>query len=266
VKELAGCSTVSQNRVQFDNITEEPRISTRISNPDPISNLQSPISAFVPKELKITTPSGAVSALVDAAARPAFVYVLAHGAGAGMRHPALAGFAKALADRGAATLRYNFPYMEAGKGGVDRPPVAQATVRAAVAKAGELFPRLPIIAGGRSFGGRMTSGAQSAEPLEGVRGLAFLAFPLHAPGKAGVERADHLDQIKVPMLFLQGSKDQFAQLDLLEQVVKRFGKRAELLLIPGGDHSFKAPKGSGTPAEIEGQLADRLVAWAKSLK
>ena len=169
------------------------------------------------------------------------VYVLAHGAGAGMTHPFLADMAEALAERGIATLRYQFPYMEKGSRRPDTPAVAQATVRAAVGEAGRLMPHLPLVAGGKSFGGRMTSAAAAAEPLAGVVGIAFLGFPLHPPGKPGDERGDHLFNVTVPMLFLQGTRDEFAELELIEPLVKRLGRRATIHLVDQANHSFRVP-------------------------
>src|SRR5690349_15094326 len=160
----------------------------------------------------LTIPDGARAA-----------YVLAHGAGAGMKHPFLHAVTLGLAQRGIATLRYNFPYMERGSRRPDSPKVAQAAVRAACLEAGKRMPKLPLFAGGKSFGGRMTSQAQAAEPLPGVKGIAFLGFPLHAPGKASDERGAHLAQVHVPMLFLQGSRDDFAQLELLKPLVVTLG-------------------------------------------
>lgn len=216
-------------------------------------------------ELSLATPGGQVSALLDQPGTPTFVYVLAHGAGAGMRHAFLQGFAELMVARGAAVLRYNFPYMEAGKNRVDSPDLAVATVNAAVAKAAEVLPGVPIIAGGKSFGGRMTSEAQSRAPLAGVHGLAFLGFPLHPPDKPGITRAEHLDRVKVPMLFLQGTRDEFAQLPLLESVVARL-PTATLVLTPDGDHSFNVRKKSGqTTAEALTKLADALVSWATAI-
>ena len=193
---------------------------------------------------------------------PRFAYVLAHGAGAGMRHPFLEAMAQALLERGVATLRYEFPYMEAKRNRPDPPAVAAARVREAVERARAEWPGLSLIAGGKSFGGRMTSTAQAESPLEGVRGLAFLGFPLHPPGKPGVSRADHLSQVQVPMLFLQGTRDEFAQLDLLNGVIEQLGKRATLELIQDGDHSFKVPRRGGrSPELVMADLADRLKAW-----
>ncbi|MGQ0648534.1 MAG: alpha/beta hydrolase family protein [Gemmatimonadaceae bacterium] len=219
------------------------------------------------RHLKIDTEKGPVSAILDAPDAPRFVYVLAHGAGVGMQHAFMQSFAKKLTERSAATLRYQFPYMEAGKSRVDSPDVAVATVLAAARKANELLPATSIIAGGKSFGGRMTSEAQSRSPLPGVRGLAFLGYPLHPPGKPGTSRADHLKEVDVPMLFLQGTKDEFAQLDLLQPVITSLGERASLELIEGGDHSFKVPKSTGRSADdVMNLLCDTLVAWAGHLK
>lgn len=207
-----------------------------------------------------------VSALLDAPESPSFVYVLAHGAGAGMRHPFLAAVASRLLTRGVATLRYQFPYMEAGKNRVDAPEVAAMCVRQAVAKAAELCPRVPIIAGGKSFGGRMTSEAQSRGALAGVRGLAFIGFPLHPPGKPGTSRAEHLRQVQIPMLFLQGTRDEFATLDLLRGVVDSLAPRAVLELFNDGDHSFAVRKSSGrTNAEVLDAVCDALVAWSAAI-
>ncbi|HTH65497.1 MAG TPA: alpha/beta family hydrolase, partial [Gemmatimonadales bacterium] len=171
-------------------------------------------------------PSGDVSAILVRPPDATSLYVLAHGAGAGMRHPFLGRIADALAGQGVATLRYQFPYMERKIRRPDPPAVATATVRAAVALAQRLAPELSLIAGGKSFGGRMTSTAQAAEPLPGVRGLAFLGFPLHPPGKPAVTRGEHLDAVRVPMLFLQGDRDEFAELILLRQVLRKVGPRA----------------------------------------
>jgi hypothetical protein len=195
---------------------------------------------------------------------PAFAYVLAHGAGAGMRHAFLESISEALAGRGAATLRYEFRYMEERRNRPDSPAVAAERVREAVARAGAEWPGLSLIAGGKSFGGRMTSMAQAERPLEGVAGLAFLGFPLHPPGKPSVARAEHLFQVQVPMLFLQGTRDEFARLDLLTGVCEQLGPRATLHLIEDGDHSFKVPKRSGRTAEqVMGELAEVIVAWGQ---
>ena len=197
---------------------------------------------------------------------PRFGYVLAHGAGAGMRHPFLEAIAQALYDREVATLRYEFAYMEQHKSRPDSPAVAAARVRDAVARAAAEWPGLPLVAGGKSFGGRMTSTAQAEQPLPGVRGLAFLGFPLHPPGKPSVSRAEHLSQVRVPMLFLQGTRDEFARLELLTEVCERLGPRATLHLIEEGDHSFKVPKRAGNTAEqVMATLADRIAEFGSSL-
>jgi predicted alpha/beta-hydrolase family hydrolase len=191
------------------------------------------------------------------------LYVLAHGAGTGMRHHFLAQAADVFAARGIATYRYEFPYMQAGKSRPDSPGVAEAAVRAAVVAAAHRAPDLPLIAGGKSFGGRMTSQAQAREPLPGVRGLVFLGFPLHPPGRPGTARAEHLTSVDVPMLFLQGTRDEFAQLDLLEQVVTGLGDRATLHLVEEGDHSFNVPKRAGkTEAHVMNELAVAFSDWA----
>jgi len=192
--------------------------------------------------------------------------VLAHGAGAGMRHPFLEAISQRLAEQGVATLRYQFRYMEQRSRRPDPPAVAAATVRAAVAEAARLAPGLPLVAGGKSFGGRMTSTAQAEEPLPGVRGLVFLGFPLHPPGRPDDKRAEHLARVTIPMLFLQGTRDEFADLELLRPVAKRLGDRATLHLVEGGDHSFKVPKKSGrSEGDVMGELARALVTWSLKL-
>lgn len=204
--------------------------------------------------------------LLQAPPNPAFAYVLAHGAGAGMRHPFLEAIAQALLDRNVATLRYEFPYMEAHKRRPDPPAVAAARVREVVECAVTEWPGLPLVAGGKSFGGRMTSMAQGEHPLTGVGGLAFLGFPLHPPGKPSTTRAEHLFPVQIPMLFLQGTRDEFAQLDLITEVCAKLGPRASLQLIDDADHSFKVPKRSGrTPEQVMGNLADRIAEFGRSL-
>jgi uncharacterized protein len=207
---------------------------------------------------------GLVSALLERPPDAWLLYVLAHGAGAGMRHSFLGSISAALATRGVATMRYQFPYMEAGSRRPDAPAVAEATVRAAVSRAVLEAADLPLIAGGKSFGGRMTSGA-AASSLPGVRGLAFLGFPLHPPGRPGTRRADHLVRVELPMLFLQGTRDQFAQPDLITGVCQRLGSRATLHEVEGADHSFGVLKSSGrTPGSVLNELADTLVQWVQS--
>jgi predicted alpha/beta-hydrolase family hydrolase len=189
-------------------------------------------------------------------------YVLAHGAGAGMNHPFLAVVAAELARRDIATLRYQFPYMERGARRPDPPQLAQATVRAAVAAALVLLPDLPLVAGGKSFGGRMTSQAHAKTPLEGVRGLAFLGFPLHPAGRPSQDRAAHLFDVQIPMLFLQGSRDNLASLDQLEPLCEKLGQRATLNLFADADHSFHVPARTGRnePQVLE-EMIDAFVAW-----
>jgi predicted alpha/beta-hydrolase family hydrolase len=215
-------------------------------------------------QLDLGPDLGRVSALLVRPSDAWLLYVVAHGAGAGMRHRFLGSISEALASRGVATLRYQFPYMERGTRRPDAPAVAEATVRAAVKRAGDVEPDLPLIAGGKSFGGRMTSGA-AAKSLPGVRGLAFLGFPLHPPGQPGTSRADHLDRVELPMLFLQGTRDAFAELELITAVCGRLDNRATLHLVDGGDHSFAVPKRSGrTPEAVLEELSDTMVEWAQS--
>ncbi len=192
------------------------------------------------------------------------LYVLAHGAGAGMRHRFMDGIAEALASQAVATLRYQFPYMEAGGRRPDPPAVLQATVRAAVAAAAELAPGLPVFAGGKSFGGRMTSGAAARRPLPGVTGLVFLGFPLHPPKRPGQSRAEHLSEVNLPMLFLQGTRDTLAELDLITEVCGRLGPRATLHVVEGGDHSFAVLKRSGrSEGEVMEDLARATAGWCR---
>jgi predicted alpha/beta-hydrolase family hydrolase len=203
-----------------------------------------------------------VSGLLQTPPRARACYVLAHGAGAGMDHPFMAAVAAELAARGIATLRYQFPYMERGSKRPDPPQLAHAAVRAAVAAALHALPNVPLIAGGKSFGGRMTSQAQAAAPLEGVRGLAFLGFPLHPAGRPSQERAKHLFDVKVPMLFLQGTRDQLATLDQLQPLCKALGRRATLKLFADADHSFHVPARTGhKDAQVLGEVLDALAAW-----
>lgn len=207
-----------------------------------------------------------VSALLLRPANAHTCFVLAHGAGAGMEHPSMSSVALDLATLGMATLRFQFPYMERGSKRPDSPPLCHATVRAAVAAATRLVPDLPLLAGGRSFGGRMTSQAQALEPLPGVRGLAFLAFPLHPAGKPSDERAQHLSDVTIPMLFVQGTRDELASLDLLEPVIERLGSRAHLKLLQQADHSFHVPARSGRKdAEVRAEAMQSIVDWAWTL-
>ncbi|WP_431015903.1 alpha/beta hydrolase family protein [Bradyrhizobium pachyrhizi] len=219
-------------------------------------------SAAQPLSITVSDDS-TVSALLLRPAQARSAFVFAHGAGAGMTHPSMAAIAEGLAERGIATLRYQFPYMEKGSKRPDPPAVAQATVRAAVAEAARYCGELPLFAGGKSFGGRMTSHAQAKAPLAGVRGLVFLGFPLHPAGKPSSERAKHLAEVKVPMLFLQGTRDALAELDLLEPVVKGLGHRATLHLVQEADHSFHVLKRSGrNDREVMTELLDAFAGWA----
>jgi predicted alpha/beta-hydrolase family hydrolase len=205
---------------------------------------------------------GNVSALLQAPSQARACAVLAHGAGAGMRHPFMTALADGLAERGIATLRYQFPYMEHGRKRPDPPKLAHAAVRAAIAEAARLVPGLPLVAGGKSFGGRMTSQAQSAGPLAGVQGLVFVGFPLHAAKRPSRERGAHLFDVTIPMLFLQGTRDALADLDELRPLCEALGARATLKLIEGGDHSFHVPARSGrTDTEAMGEMLDTATAW-----
>jgi predicted alpha/beta-hydrolase family hydrolase len=183
-----------------------------------------------------------------------------------MRHPFLERAAVAFGAHGVATYRYEFPYMRSGKHRPDPPAVAEAAVREAAAAAARVLPGVPLLAGGKSFGGRMTSQAQAKQPLPGVRGLVFLGFPLHAPGRPATTRGEHLAAVQVPMLFLQGTRDEFAQLDLLEPIVQKLGSRATLHLVEEGDHSFKVPKRTGkTEVDVMNDLAGAIAQWATGL-
>ncbi len=203
-----------------------------------------------------------VSGLLQAPPRARACYVLAHGAGAGMKHPFLAAVAAELAQRGIATLRYQFPHMERGGKRPDPPPVAHATVRAAVNTAQQLLPNMPLIAGGKSFGGRMASQAQANAPLPGVYGLAFLGFPLHPAGRPSQDRARHLFDVQIPMLFLQGTRDTLAALDELEPLCQTLGARATLKLFAEADHSFHVPARTGRKdADVREEMLDTLAGW-----
>jgi uncharacterized protein len=208
-----------------------------------------------------------VSGLLQAPAAAHACYVVAHGAGAGMTHPFLAAIATGLAERGIATLRYQFPYMENGSKRPDTPKLAQATVRAAVLEASRLLPGLVLLAGGKSFGGRMSSQAQAAEPLPGVQGLVFLGFPLHPPGQPSEERAKHLFDVRIPMLFLQGSRDDFAKLELITPLCERLKETSTLKLFQDADHSFHVPARSGRKdSDVRSELLDMITDWVKKLQ
>ena len=215
------------------------------------------------KALTLRLPSDrAVSALLEMPARARALLVLAHGAGAGMTHAFMQAVAEGLAQRAIATLRYQFPFMEEGSKRPDPPKLAQETVRAAVREAGALAGGLPLFAGGKSFGGRMTSQAQAAEPLPGVRGLVFLGFPLHPTGHPSQERAQHLFEVKVPMLFLQGTRDALADLALLRPIVERLGPAAALEVFDGADHSFHVRASTGRKdADVLTDLLERAARW-----
>lgn len=210
---------------------------------------------------------GNVAALLAVPPKAVACFVFAHGAGAGMAHPFMAEVAAGLAERGVATLRYQFPYMEKGSKRPDPPAVAHAAVRAAAAVAAQACPGLPLIAGGKSFGARMTSQAQAKAPLAGVTGLAFFGFPLHPAGAPSSDRAAHLADVQIPMLFLQGTNDKLAELDLLKPVVKKLGARATLHLLDGADHSFHVPKRSGrSDGEVMTEALDAFAAWLSALR
>jgi hypothetical protein len=223
------------------------------------------MSSAQPQPVTITVNDAQrVSGLFQAPAEARACYVLAHGAGAGMTHPFMTSIANGLAERGVATLRYQFPYMEHGSKRVDAPKVAQATIRAAVVEASRLVPELALFAGGKSFGGRMTSQAQAESPLPRVRGLAFLGFPLHPPGRPSDERAKHLFDVQIPMLFVQGTRDEFANLELLKPLVEQLGARATLKLFEDADHSFHVPRRTGRKdSEVRVELLDALAKWIR---
>lgn len=207
-----------------------------------------------------------VSGLLRVPAEPQAGYVFAHGAGAGMGHAFMADFANGLAERGVATLRYQFPYMEQGSKRPDLPQVAHAAVRAAVAEAARRLPGLPLFAGGKSFGGRMTSQAQALAPLSLVRGLLFVGFPLHPAGKPSDTRAKHLFDIDGPMLFLQGTRDELATLELLHPLLQRLGERATLALFEDADHAFHVRARSGrTDAQTLQAMLDATAGWMQPL-
>jgi predicted alpha/beta-hydrolase family hydrolase len=215
------------------------------------------------KDITIELADGtSVSGLWLRPARARVCFALAHGAGVGMAHKSMAALADGLAERAVATLRYQFPYMERGSRRPDSPTVAHATVRAACGRAATLAGALPLFAGGRSFGGRMTSQAQAATPLPAVRGLVFFAFPLHPAGKPSTSRADHLAEVALPMLFLQGTRDALADLPLLQRTIDALGSRARLILAADADHSLHVPARSGrSDQEVLASLLDSAAAW-----
>jgi len=213
--------------------------------------------------LKIDCGDGAlVSAMFSLPPKAQFCYVFAHGAGAGMQHAFMAALSARLGERGVATLRFQFPYMERRSARTDPPRIAHAAVRAAVSKAKDLMPDAALFAGGKSFGGRMTSQAQSVLPLSGVGGLIFVGFPLHPAGKPAIDRAEHLSNVHCPMLFLQGTRDDLADVSLMSNVVMRLGDRATLKIFEDADHSFHVRARSGqTDIQVLNSLADAMVDW-----
>jgi len=218
-------------------------------------------------DLKFEVPgAGSVSARLLQPQPSQACFVFAHGAGAGMTHRFMEEAAAGLSERSIATLRYQFPYMENGSKRPDGPKIAHAAVRAAVAQAARLCPGVPLVAGGKSFGGRMTSQAQALTPLPGVKGLAFFAFPLHPAGKPSDERAAHLSDIDVPMLFLQGTEDKLADSHLLQPVVKRLGARATLHPVDQADHAFHVLVRSGrNDADVMREILDAVAAWTSAI-
>jgi uncharacterized protein len=219
------------------------------------------------EELRIEVDGSVhVPGILQRASGARAILVLAHGAGAGMRHIFLADVAYGLAQRGIDTLRYEFPYMSRGSRRPDAPPLCHATVRAAVAAALQIAPTLPIVAGGKSFGGRMTSQAQASDPLPGVSGLVFLGFPLHPPKEPSAARAAHLARIEIPMLFLQGTRDEFATQPYLMPMIESLGARARLELFRDADHSFHVPARSGrTDTQVRDEMLDAIVAFSGAL-
>jgi predicted alpha/beta-hydrolase family hydrolase len=211
--------------------------------------------------------AGEVSAILVRPAKARWLLALAHGAGAGMTHPFLEKLARELADAGVATFRYQFPYMEQRRRVPDSPAVATATVASAVRAAAEAAPGLPVLAGGKSFGGRMSSQAASQQLLGGVRGLVFFGFPLHAPNKRATKRAEHLAKVPMPMLFLQGTRDTLADLSLLRPICSSLGPRVKLHVVETADHSFLVLKSSGrTDADVLRELAQTTASWAENLR
>jgi predicted alpha/beta-hydrolase family hydrolase len=225
------------------------------------------MSGADPQPLAITLADGQqVSGLLQVPGEARACIVLAHGAGAGMGHSFMAAVANGLAERGIACLRYQFPYMERGSKRPDLPPLAHATVRAAVAEAARRLPGVLLVAAGKSFGGRMSSQAQAASPLPGVRGIAFLGFPLHPAGQPSAERGKHLSKVEVPMLFLQGTRDELADLTLVRTLVQGLGERATLEVLDHADHSFHVLVRSGrSDAEVLAEALDTLAQWTLRL-
>jgi hypothetical protein len=218
-------------------------------------------SSTTPLRITLET-GGSVSAVLRHPSDASAAFVFGHGAGAGMNHPFIADLSAALGDRGVATLRYQFPYIEEGSRRPDAPATAHAVIRAAVREAAARLPRLQLFAGGKSFGGRMTSQAQALQPLEGVRGLVFVGFPLHPAGKPSVERARHLDDVRLPMLFLQGTRDALADMALIRSTASRLADRATLHVVDGADHAFHVLARSGrTDRQVLEELAEAITGW-----
>jgi predicted alpha/beta-hydrolase family hydrolase len=225
------------------------------------------VTAAIELRFQASRSAGEVSGLLVRPESARWLLVLGHGAGAGMRHRFMEGAAAALASGGIATFRYQFPYMEKRSSRPDPQPILLATIQSAVAAARAEAEDLPILAGGKSMGGRMTSLAQAKEPLADVRGIVFFGFPLHPAGAPATDRAQHLEQVGAPMLFLQGTRDRLADLTLLRPVIERLGAKATLHVVDGADHSFEMPKrsGRGLP-EVLDELAEAVAAWAERLK
>jgi len=214
------------------------------------------------RRIAIPIGEGRVSGLLLRPDDAKALYLFAHGAGVGMAHPSMEANARGFAERGIATLRFQFPYMERGGGRPDPPRIAQPTVRAAAAAAVHLAPDLPLFAGGRSYGGRMSSQAQAAAPLAGVKGLVFLGFPLHPAGAPSAERAEHLERVEIPMLFVSGDRDALADMSLLQPLVEGLGDRATLHVVKGGDHGLRVLASSGrTPADAQAEALDAAAEW-----
>lgn len=213
-------------------------------------------------KIKVSQSIGSVNAMFYSPANARQVLVFAHGAGAGMKNKFMEQVSLCLAEHGIATLRFNFPYMEKGKKVPDPKPVSTAAIKAAAEKAAKLCPKLPLFAGGKSFGGRMTSTAASEGLIPDVKGIIFFGFPLHAPGKPSNERAEHLYKVDIPMLFLQGSRDSLASMEFLKPVIKKLGNKAEMFIIEGADHSFHCPKEYGIKdSEVIEMICREVKRW-----
>ncbi|NIR49555.1 alpha/beta hydrolase [candidate division KSB1 bacterium] len=220
------------------------------------------------KELRFeaSKSSGEVSAILIRPTQARWLLVLGHGAGAGMRHAFMENISQHLAANGIATFRYQFPYMEQGKKAPNPPPILMKTIRSAVATAAEIAGDLPILAGGKSLGGRMTSNAAASEAIPDVKGIVFFGFPLHAPGKPSSERGNHLFEVTVPMLFLQGTRDKLADLDYLKPLCDKLDMQAKLHIVEGADHSFRLPKKlNRTEDDVFAELAETVLHWAAKL-